>query len=187
MIVGYAPFRLSGGLSSPPAKVANAAKAEPADGRSSALATLAELAGAHPDSALLAAPPLPDFEERAAITEYDGGAPRAWAEGFAALQCMPVPRGIPARIWRAMVDGGGRFLDKWGNKADALGWTPGELFGLDKDAPLNRRDRRGAAFFLADAEVVDITEDEITVKIDGAVQRIRRRDGFTIPAWEIFE
>ncbi|MEP6967040.1 MAG: hypothetical protein ABI906_03065 [Pseudomonadota bacterium] len=49
---------------------------------------------------------------------------------------------------------------------------------------MGRRDRRGAGFFLADAEVVANTATDITVITGGAVQRIPRRRGFSTPAWE---
>ena len=41
-----------------------------------------------------------------------------------------------------------------------------------------------AGFYLADSEVIAITATEITVKTGGSVLRIRRRAGFTAPAWE---
>ena len=68
-------------------------------------------------SALLATPLSSDFEERAAIAEYDGGAPRAWAEAFAKLQCLPAPDDVSASIWIALIDGAGRFLDQQGGPA----------------------------------------------------------------------
>jgi len=38
-------------------------------------------------------------EERAAIAEYDGGAPREWTEGFAILDRARPPDDVPARRW----------------------------------------------------------------------------------------
>src|SRR5262245_59093692 len=43
-------------------------------------------------------------EERAAIAEYDGGIPRAWAEGFARLDPDGPPADVPLRRWRTFVD-----------------------------------------------------------------------------------
>jgi hypothetical protein len=83
-----------------------------------------------------------------------------------------------------MMDAAGRFLGAWGAKAAALGWTAGELFSLDPVAPLARRDRRGAAFFLAGAEVVAVTAEAITIRKGGALQRACRRTGSNLPAWE---
>jgi hypothetical protein len=79
----------------------------------------------------------------------------------------------------------GRFLDHWGARAAARGWKAGELFGLDPKAPLNRRDRRGAAFFLARVEVLAITADAITVRDGGSARQIYREKHLTAPAWEV--
>jgi len=38
-------------------------------------------------------------EERAAIAEYDGGAPRAWAEALARLDPNKPPGDVPPRRW----------------------------------------------------------------------------------------
>lgn len=127
---------------------------------------------------------LSDFEERAAIVQEGASVPREWAEGFATLEARPVPRGVDAAQWLAMMNAAGRFLDEWGAKAAALGWTAGELFALDPDSPMGRLDRRGAGFFLARRQVVAITATEITVKTGEAIQRVRRRSGCGAPAWE---
>jgi hypothetical protein len=50
-------------------------------------------------------------EERAAIVEYDTGAPRAWAEGFARLDPNNAPADVPSRRWLLFIDDCGRFLD----------------------------------------------------------------------------
>jgi hypothetical protein len=71
-------------------------------------------------------------EERAAITEYEGGAPLAWAEGFARLDRARPPDDVPQRRWVQFVDDCGTFLDGgWAAKAEALGWGPLDLFGCD--------------------------------------------------------
>jgi hypothetical protein len=69
-----------------PAKAANSAKAPTASGIFTvALATLATLAAEPLDSEF---PDLNyDYEERAAIIEYDGGLPRDEAERLAAEDC----------------------------------------------------------------------------------------------------
>lgn len=124
------------------------------------------------------------FDERATIVQVGANVPREWAEGFAKLEACPVSPGENTATWLAMMNAAGRFLDRWANKAAALGWTAGELFGLDAEAPINRRDHRGAAFFLIGRDVVDVTATEIKM-MDGAnVLTMRRRGGFTLPAWE---
>src|SRR5215510_8453906 len=37
---------------------------------------------------------------------------------------------IPADRWQAAVEDGCRFLARWGEQAEALGWTARDLFGL---------------------------------------------------------
>jgi hypothetical protein len=141
-------------------------------------------------AALAAVGPRPnysaDLAERAAIIAEGACVPLDWADGFARLEAMPVPCGVGAGKWLAMVNAAGRFLDQWGSKAAALGWTASELFGLDPNAPINRRDRRGAAFYLIGADVLALTADEITLRIGGSIQRVRRPDQPSTPAWDNF-
>jgi hypothetical protein len=59
----------------------------------------------------LAAPWSVAEEERAAIVEYDGDIPRAWAEGFARLDPRRPPADVPPRRWLRFVDDVGLFLD----------------------------------------------------------------------------
>jgi hypothetical protein len=122
--------------------------------------------------------------ERAAIIEEGAQVPRDWAEGFAKLEALPAPLGLDPAQWFAVVSAAGRFLDEWGAKAAALGWTASELFGLDPAAPLNRRDRRGAAFFLAEAEVLAITAEAISLRVGPSALRVYRREGCGRAAWE---
>ena len=67
-----------------------------------------------------------------AIAEYDGGAPRAWAEALARLDPNKPPGDLPPRRWLRFVDDCGRFLDGgWAVRAAAFGWGPLDLFGCD--------------------------------------------------------
>jgi hypothetical protein len=43
-------------------------------------------------------------EERAAIAEYDGGAPRAWAEALARLDPNKPPSDVPPQRWLRFID-----------------------------------------------------------------------------------
>ena len=125
--------------------------------------------------------------ERAAIIQEGAGVPAEWAEGFARLSTAPCPQGIADAAWQGMIDAAGRFLDQWGANAATLGWTAAELFGLDPHAPTRRLDRRGAAFFLVDAEVLAVTADLITIRKGGSVLKIPRRAALTAPAWGTFQ
>ncbi len=100
------------------------------------LARLAELAGGHPPTSNSEAPAdLVDFEERAAIAEYDGGYPRSWAEGLARLPTMPRPESYSAPAWESLVNDAAVFLDRHGAEAMRLGWTVLDCFGVDPDRP----------------------------------------------------
>ena len=75
-------------------------------------------------------------EERAAIIQYDGGAPRAWAEAVARLDQTKPPSGVSPHRWQRFIDDCGRFLDGgWADKAAARGWGPLQLFGCDRKRP----------------------------------------------------
>jgi hypothetical protein len=42
------------------------------------------------------------------------------------------PEHIEVADWQRAVEDGRRFLSRWGEQAEALGWTPRDLFGLHK-------------------------------------------------------
>jgi hypothetical protein len=89
------------------------------------------------------------FDERAAIIEYDGGAPRAWAEAIARLDPARPPGDIPPKRWLQFIDDCGQFLDDgWAPCAEALGWGPLDLFGCDRVKPFARIDRAGLLWLL---------------------------------------
>jgi hypothetical protein len=102
------------------------------------------------------------FEERAATVEYDADIPRAWAEGYAAMQHANLPAWAILRpeAWPDLINAVGLFLDRWGRQAAELGWDPVDLFGASPRAPLARVDQQGLVFFLQDGcEVVAMTAD----------------------------
>ncbi len=136
-------------------------------------------------TALSTEPSLADFEERAAIIEFDGGIDREWAEALARLECSPPPPGVTRATWRKAIDRAARFCDRWGAIAAAEGWTAGELFGLNPAAPFGRLDMRGAAFIGLDLDVIDVTADAIVFQAaNGAIQRLQRRPNLAAPVWE---
>jgi hypothetical protein len=111
------------------------------------------------------------FAERAAVIEEGAKVPRDWAEAFARLQAMPAPAGVDAADWTAALNGAGRFLDRWGAQAAALGWTAEEVFRFDPTS-------LGAAHFLARANVTEVGHKAIAFRIGPNVWRLCRRENF---------
>ena len=91
-----------------------------------------------------------DFEERAAIVEFDGEIPREWSEGIARLCSMQKPTNVSATRWRQAVDAAGCFADKWAAKASALGCTTLDIFGVDQRSPEGALHTAGLVWLLQD-------------------------------------
>jgi hypothetical protein len=181
-----------------PAKVPKAAKADA--GRSETLATLAALAdrGAVSQNSAVAIDPLAGSvnvwsdtkEERAAIAEYDGGAPRIWAEALARLDPARPPRDVPPSRWERFIDDCGRFLDEgWAEQCNALGWRPLDLFGCDRERPWARIDRAGLLWLLDGRKLIALTVNTAEIKAaTGARQTYYRTPveaGRVVLAWEL--
>jgi hypothetical protein len=81
------------------------------------------------------------------------------------------PDHIAVEDWQQAIKDGRRFLDKWGEQAEALGWTARDLFGLHEvpHTPhasyrrLARYDCTGLIWLLRGALVVDLTESTATI------------------------
>jgi hypothetical protein len=116
-----------------------------------------------------------DFEERAAIIEYEADVPRPWAEGFAHMLIMPRPEAVPEIRWREAIDDGGRFLDKYGHQAAALGWRPADIFA--------RTDRLGLAFLIHGAQVTMIDEAGAVIATTSGSKRFYRATEPGQPVW----
>jgi hypothetical protein len=90
---------------------------------------------------------------------------------FAALQMKP-PALVPVERWQRCVEDGKRFLAKWGEQAESLGWTSADLFGLhtppDKPHPsysrLSRYDASGLIWLLQGRQVIALTEATATIR-----------------------
>ncbi len=129
-------------------------------------------------------------EEPAAIAEYDGGAPRAWAEALARLDPNKPPGDVPPRRWLGFVDDCGRFQDGgWAVRAAAFGWGPLDLFGCDRERPFARVDHLGLLWLLNGGSVVELHRDRAILETErGARQCYRRRPvevGRVVLAWEL--
>jgi hypothetical protein len=129
-------------------------------------------------------------EERAATVEYDGGAPRAWAEALARLDPSKPPSGMRPQRWLRFIDDCGRFLDAgWAERAAALGWGPLHLFGCDRKRPFARVDHRGLLWEVNDGRLIELHRDRAIIEVDGGGRRIYKRQplevGRVVLAWEL--
>jgi hypothetical protein len=103
-------------------------------------------------------------EERAAIVEYDGGAPRAWAEALARLNPANPPGDVPPKRWLEFIDDCGHFLDGgWAERAANLGWGPLDLFGCDRQRPFARTERAGLLWLLNGRKLLALTADTAAI------------------------
>jgi hypothetical protein len=93
------------------------------------------------------------------------------------------PDHIPLSDWHQAVEDGRRFLAQWGEQAEALGWTPRDLFGLDevpaKPHPsyrrLSRYDHTGLIWMLQGCPVVALTEATAAIRSPtGSITTYRR-------------
>jgi hypothetical protein len=90
---------------------------------------------------------------------------------FAFLQLKP-PALVPVERWRLAVEDGRRFLAKWGEQAESLGWDSRDLFGLHTppDKPhatynrLSRYDATGLCWLLEGREVVALTAGTASIR-----------------------
>jgi hypothetical protein len=110
-----------------------------------------------------------------------------YRKAFGALQLRP-PSFIPLERWRRCVRDGSRFLAKWGERAEALGWTSEDLFGLHTPPAnphpsyrrLSRYDATGLVWLLEGRPVVALTE--ATAAIEGPTGSIAVYRRFNKPA-----
>jgi hypothetical protein len=93
------------------------------------------------------------------------------------------PNHVPIGRWQQAVEDGRRFLARWGDQAEALGWTARDLFGLQtppaKPHPsysqLSRYDETGLIWLLHGRKVVALTEATAAIESStGAVTVYRR-------------
>lgn len=131
-------------------------------------------------------------EERAAIVEYEGGAPRDWAEAYTCLIEASPPAGVAANRWRLFLDDCGRFLDgAWAERASALGWQPIDFFGCDRHRPLEEVACEGLLWFLEGAALIALSKySAAATTLDGArrlYQRLPVRRGRSLTWVQIGE
>jgi hypothetical protein len=128
-------------------------------------------------------------EERAAVVEYDGGAPRVWAEALARLDPAHPPCDVPPMRWLRLIDDCARFLDEgWAARAEALGWGPLDLFGCNRDKPFARISQAGLLWLLAGRKLLALTADTaaIATPSGGTLTYYRRLlQAGGVLAWEL--
>jgi hypothetical protein len=130
-------------------------------------------------------------EERAAIIEYDGGAPRAWAEALARLDPSKPPNDVRPERWLRFIDDCGHFLDDgWAERAAVLGWAPLQLFGSDRKRPYYIP-HRGLLWEVNGDQLIELKRDRAIMEVEGGGHRIYRRQplevGRVVLVWELFE
>ncbi|WP_404286444.1 hypothetical protein ACD578_15850 [Microvirga sp. RSM25] len=95
--------------------------------------------------------PTPEEEKRAQLLEreafsaVEGGVHPTFVAGFAKLQ-MSQPEGKAEAEWHQAINDAGLFLDRFGAKAAAFGWSPDDVFA-----------GHGLAWALKGATVTDIS------------------------------
>src|SRR5262249_2050280 len=167
----------------------------------SATPDAAKNTGSHPDVADVAgvakaiSQPAADIwrdahEERAAITEYDACAPRAWAEALARLDPSCKPGEVSPKRWLRFIDDCGRFLDSgWAAHAAKLNWHPLDLFGCDRERPFARIEHAGLLWLLNGRKLIALTADMAVIETPtGGRQTYHRRFvevGRVVLAWEL--
>jgi hypothetical protein len=125
-----------------------------------------------------------------ALVDYDGGANRRWAGGFARCDPARPPSDVPPKRWVQFIDDCGRFLDSgWDCRAEELGWGPLDLFGCDRERPFARVDHLGLLWLVRGGRILELHRDRAILKtIGGALQSYRRRPvevGRVVVAWEL--
>jgi hypothetical protein len=132
-----------------------------------------------------------DFAEAwARFTSISASAlPSDIVDGLGLLLKMSPPWGFPHARWPGSVMQAIQFATEWASRALRLGWTPKELFGLDRAAPDARWDRKGLAFTpSADKHIVAVTEAHAHIEAaSGTPLRFYRQaaSASAVLAWEL--
>jgi hypothetical protein len=94
------------------------------------------------------------------------------------------PEYVDHARWQAAVEDGRRFLAKWAERAEALGWTARDLFGLHKppESPhhsyrrLSRYDETGLIWLLNSREVTALTTDTAAIRLPNGSITVYRKN-----------
>jgi hypothetical protein len=93
------------------------------------------------------------------------------------------PALVPVDRWQAAVEDGRAFLARWGEQAEALGWTARDLFGLHQPPAqphpsyrrLSRYDETGLIWLLQGRPVVALTDATAAIQNPTAAITVYRR------------
>jgi len=123
--------------------------------------------------------------------EFEGRAPRAWAEALARLDPAHPPRDVPRQRWVQFIDDCGRFLDSgWAQRAIWLGWAPINLFGCDRERPYAKVDQAGLLWLIEGRSLMALSHDIAVIgsPSEGGQRHYRRRASKprqNVMAWEL--
>jgi|TARA_R100000501_G_scaffold10060_3_gene19947 hypothetical protein len=111
---------------------------------------------------------LAEWQERAAILEYDAELPRHVAEGLASLFLMQRPSNLRADRWQQLIDDAGRLADSGlAAKAYQLGWADLDLWGCSPGFA-RRLDRDGLVMAIGGRRVLRVTPECAEISTSGA-------------------
>jgi hypothetical protein len=90
---------------------------------------------------------------------------------------------VPVARWQVAVEDGRHFLARWGDQAEALGWTARDLFGLHRPpasphpsySRLSRYDESGLIWLLRGRKVVALAEATAAIQSSAGAITIYRR------------
>lgn len=119
-----------------------------------------------PDKGCVAAAAAPEEEAGCKVEIIELPQAQRYRKVFAFLQLQP-PALVPVERWQRCVEDGSRFLAKWGDQAEALGWSSADLFGLHIPSAnphpsysrLSRYDETGLCWLPQGRPVVALTAD----------------------------
>jgi hypothetical protein len=108
--------------------------------------------------------------------------PARYSRAMTALEAR-CPDLVPIDRWQFVVDDGRRFLARWGEQAEALGWTAKDLFGLlavpEHAKPsfnrLSRYDEIGLIWLLEGRRVIALAEATAAIRGPTAAITVYRR------------
>jgi hypothetical protein len=128
---------------------------------------------------------------RCSVTVVELPRAQRYRRTFAHLQLRP-PALVEVARWRQAVEDGSRFLAKWGEQAESLGWSSADLFGLHQPpakphpsySRLSRYDCTGLCWLLQGRPVVALTEDTASIRnpATGSITVYRKHNKPTLAA-----